>query len=107
HFFFQAEDGIRDFHVTGVQTCALPIFRIGYQLIPNGDLIVKDQGWLEQALPDTKIIWSRFDSGGDVNTAMLSGAIDIGLAGSSQIGRAACRGGGADGWRDARPARQR
>src|SRR5690606_10380348 len=28
-FFFQAEDGIRDFHVTGVQTCALPI------LMPN------------------------------------------------------------------------
>src|SRR5690606_30322856 len=26
-FFFQAEDGIRYFHVTGVQTCALPIFR--------------------------------------------------------------------------------
>src|SRR5690606_40478338 len=24
-FFFQAEDGIRGFHVTGVQTCALPI----------------------------------------------------------------------------------
>src|SRR5690606_15046734 len=24
-FFFQAEDGIHDFHVTGVQTCALPI----------------------------------------------------------------------------------
>src|SRR5690606_41052719 len=28
-FFFQAEDGIRDFHVTGVQTCALPILRYG------------------------------------------------------------------------------
>src|SRR5690606_40702679 len=28
-FFFQAEDGIRDFHVTGVQTCALPIFSPG------------------------------------------------------------------------------
>src|SRR5690606_40954085 len=28
-FFFQAEDGIRDFHVTGVQTCALPIYREG------------------------------------------------------------------------------
>src|SRR5690606_15228862 len=27
-FFFQAEDGIRDFHVTGVQTCALPIFEV-------------------------------------------------------------------------------
>src|SRR5207237_4165729 len=26
HFFFQAEDGIRDSSVTGVQTCALPIF---------------------------------------------------------------------------------
>src|SRR5207245_5776524 len=29
HFFFQAEDGIRDATVTGVQTCALPIFARG------------------------------------------------------------------------------
>src|SRR5690606_40506274 len=29
-FFFQAEDGIRDFHVTGVQTCALPIYEISW-----------------------------------------------------------------------------
>src|SRR3712207_9223143 len=28
-FFFQAEDGIRDIGVTGVQTCALPILRPG------------------------------------------------------------------------------
>src|SRR5690348_7285421 len=27
-FFFQAEDGIRDGRVTGVQTCALPIFKV-------------------------------------------------------------------------------
>src|SRR5262249_60140788 len=27
-FFFQAEDGIRDWSVTGVQTCALPIYVI-------------------------------------------------------------------------------
>src|SRR5439155_18590470 len=27
-FFFQAEDGIRDGHVTGVQTCALPILTL-------------------------------------------------------------------------------
>src|SRR5205809_4845654 len=27
HFFFQAEDGIRDVAVTGVQTCALPILK--------------------------------------------------------------------------------
>ena len=31
-FFFQAEDGIRDIGVTGVQTCALPIS--GNQCIP-------------------------------------------------------------------------
>src|SRR5690606_40745428 len=30
-FFFQAEDGIRDFHVTGVQTCALPICHLFYE----------------------------------------------------------------------------
>src|SRR6266566_8668566 len=28
-FFFQAEDGIRDYKVTGVQTCALPICGFG------------------------------------------------------------------------------
>src|SRR5204862_3431357 len=27
-FFFQAEDGIRDLYVTGVQTCALPIYHL-------------------------------------------------------------------------------
>src|SRR2546428_13947371 len=32
-FFFQAEDGIRDLIVTGVQTCALPIFAALAQLI--------------------------------------------------------------------------
>src|ERR1039457_7404210 len=33
-FFFQAEDGIRDYKVTGVQTCALPISTI--LTLPNG-----------------------------------------------------------------------
>ena len=28
YFFFQAEDGIRDYKVTGVQTCALPIYGV-------------------------------------------------------------------------------
>src|SRR5206468_3052442 len=32
-FFFQAEDGIRDLIVTGVQTCALPILRGGSHLV--------------------------------------------------------------------------
>src|SRR5688500_19093766 len=31
-FFFQAEDGIRDYKVTGVQTCALPISAVGAHL---------------------------------------------------------------------------
>src|SRR5256885_8485756 len=31
-FFFQAEDGIRDYKVTGVQTCALPISLVAHQL---------------------------------------------------------------------------
>src|SRR5690606_40974221 len=34
-FFFQAEDGIRDFHVTGVQTCALPIFLWVNRIMPK------------------------------------------------------------------------
>src|SRR3712207_7043035 len=38
-FFFQAEDGIRDIGVTGVQTCALPIFGTG----PRGHVIAWDR----------------------------------------------------------------
>src|SRR3712207_7117750 len=39
-FFFQAEDGIRDIGVTGVQTCALPICVIGrvVSTVKNGGL---------------------------------------------------------------------
>src|SRR5256885_3107299 len=35
-FFFQAEDGIRDYKVTGVQTCALPIYLLEPE--PQGGL---------------------------------------------------------------------
>src|SRR5690348_17799878 len=38
-FFFQAEDGIRDGRVTGVQTCALPISNIKILQRLNSDLI--------------------------------------------------------------------
>src|SRR5690625_6834558 len=38
-FFFQAEDGIRDGHVTGVQTCALPNTRAS-GVIPQISLIM-------------------------------------------------------------------
>src|SRR5215211_8877624 len=38
-FFFQAEDGIRDHCVTGVQTCALPIFDLS-----EAQLLAQDEG---------------------------------------------------------------
>src|SRR5256886_11808531 len=37
-FFFQAEDGIRDLTVTGVQTCALPISKAGRKSIRSEDI---------------------------------------------------------------------
>src|SRR2546430_6186017 len=40
-FFFQAEDGIRDLTVTGVQTCALPIFD-GLSQIAYGHEVIVD-----------------------------------------------------------------
>src|SRR5690606_8045395 len=46
-FFFQAEDGIRDFHVTGVQTCALPIsgrVRLDRQLLRGARLGARRAG---------------------------------------------------------------
>src|SRR5207248_6487344 len=36
-FFFQAEDGIRDRTVTGVQTCALPIFNLSLATDESSD----------------------------------------------------------------------
>src|SRR2546429_2075254 len=37
-FFFQAEDGIRDVAVTGVQTCALPIYEVEVVLLIQQEL---------------------------------------------------------------------
>src|SRR5207247_2919398 len=39
-FVFQAEDGIRDPLVTGVQTCALPIWLVRFQSLAQSSLIV-------------------------------------------------------------------
>src|SRR5205807_4019172 len=38
-FFFQAEDGIRDYKVTGVQTCALPIYTLRFALAPQARVL--------------------------------------------------------------------
>lgn len=61
--------------------------RIAYQAFPSGDLVVRDQRWLEQALPQYKIEWKQFDSGASINTAFVAGAIDIAAIGSSPVAR--------------------
>ena len=66
-FFFQAEDGIRDWSVTGVQTCALPIYPLRKKLAADS--------------------YYRFRSADEVQLAARLGVrID-----ANQIGRASCR----------------
>src|SRR5690625_6257882 len=62
-FFFQAEDGIRDGHVTGVQTCALPIYKkfISNYLFHNHVMSVLNPAGLESNLMD-KNVYSRIYS---------------------------------------------
>jgi taurine transport system substrate-binding protein len=55
---------------------------IGYQDIPNEEIIAKQLGWHEKEL-GVKIEWKKFDSGRDVNTAIAAGSVDLGLVGSS------------------------
>jgi taurine transport system substrate-binding protein len=64
-----------------------PTIRLGYQSFPSGDLIVKNNKWLEQALPDYNIKWTKFDSGADVNTAFIAKELDFGALGSSPVAR--------------------
>jgi len=42
-FYYQAEDGIRDRDVTGVQTCALPIWRMGITKMADANREMKRQ----------------------------------------------------------------
>ena len=65
--------------------------RIAYQNIPNGDLVVKDQKMLENCMPNAKVTWNKFDSGGDVIQAFGSNSADIGLIGSSPCHQGAVR----------------
>src|SRR5438128_12685562 len=51
YFFFQAEDGIRDATVTGVQTCALPISN---RIAPSGGLFGGQVGFNWQTGP---VVW--------------------------------------------------
>jgi taurine transport system substrate-binding protein len=69
------------------QDAEKPTIRVGYQSFPSGDLIVKNNRWLEEALPDYNIKWTKFDSGADVNTAFVAGELDFGALGSSPVAR--------------------
>src|SRR5689334_25178458 len=66
-FFFQAEDGIRDGTVTGVQTCALPIsFRIAGAIVQVDKKFTKKEGkpfavvWLEDLSATLEVVlWNE------------------------------------------------
>ena len=73
--------------VTGGADPDKPTIRLAYQAFPSGDLIVKHNRWLEEALPQYNIEWTKFDSGADVNTAFVAKQIDFGAIGSSPVAR--------------------
>ncbi|HEY9662362.1 MAG TPA: hypothetical protein V6C65_28235, partial [Allocoleopsis sp.] len=56
--------------------------RIGYQVVPNAELLAKALGLAQKAFPNSQIEYKSFDSGRDVNTAFAAGGLDFGLAGS-------------------------
>src|SRR2546422_2986203 len=83
-FFFQAEDGIRDVAVTGVQTCALPISPALLKPLDSSGFPVESSGF--RSAGAAKI-------GASVRTASAmasEGRASIGWI-FPQIGRASCR----------------
>nr|WP_243745048.1 ABC transporter substrate-binding protein [Streptomyces hainanensis] len=48
---------------------------------------MRDQGWLEEALPEWDIEWTRFDSGATINTAFVAESVDLAAIGSSPVAR--------------------
>src|ERR1044072_2670557 len=64
-----------------------PTIRIAYQTFPSGDLIVKNNKWLEEALPDYNIKWTKFDSGAHIHPAFIGRELDFGALGSSPVAR--------------------
>src|SRR5690606_40547012 len=90
-FFFQAEDGIRDFHVTGVQTCALPIYPwrdVSTEVYIAGEGFAAVDGPEHHEMPAPPRIWGprRVNIFGDFGGGFMPGSLLDG-----QIGRASCR----------------
>src|SRR5690606_40984327 len=84
--FFQAEDGIRDFHVTGVQTCALPISPsdratlLAREVIQNSwDAAIELQRTDDNA-PQFEIEFEYRDLTGDARRAAMEAMDQIGRA---------------------------
>src|SRR2546430_10450753 len=83
-FFFQAEDGIRDLTVTGVQTCALPIFPLCAQ---GGQHIRRHRVDL-----DVRTSFAQFQGAGScIGDHSKARSLDFGLLSPVKIGRASCR----------------
>src|SRR2546430_3876122 len=78
-FFFQAEDGIRDLTVTGVQTCALPISDLSYAEVMRYRRELRDdaefQGHLKRCLVDIPYIFPEAAEVYAVVRAMKPGVI--------------------------------
>ena len=58
------------------------VVTIGFQVIPNDEILAKAKGWYESEL-GAPVKFVQFDSGRDVNTAIVAKGIDIGLLGST------------------------
>lgn len=56
---------------------------IGWQEIPNADLLVKAQRTLETCMPNARISWIKMNSGGDVIQALGAGSLDLAQVGSA------------------------
>src|SRR2546429_2471133 len=86
-FFFQAEDGIRDVAVTGVQTCALPIF---LRVLGGGEFLgppaVQPRG------TERTFTMIRRSFLGMLSAGSFAGLFTAGRsAAATKIGRASCR----------------
>lgn len=55
---------------------------IGFQAIPNGEIVIKNLGWHEEHL-GVPVRWVQFNSGTELNAAIAAGSVDLGLGGSS------------------------
>src|SRR5690606_40317460 len=89
---FQAEDGIRDFHVTGVQTCALPIyFHFDPASIDAGRRPRDADATIVDGKRQTQLVDAYRMAVRDQMRRLLGGQEPRSLCNAEKIGRASCR----------------